>query len=152
MNKLNLSFALVLFSLNAYAQGVPDLLDSKEKQIIISDELNFDDEKTDAFGDEIKIKPQIISEKGSSSIVKNKKEESSLDDTLKLNTRKSLTDNLKENADNEEQTADSTTWIGSGYNALKEFAGKKREEKVRETAFYVRGDEKDMTTNATQNL
>ena len=38
------------------------------------------------------------------------------------------------------------------YQCHKRPRKKKREEKVRETAFYVRGDEKDMTTNATQNL
>ncbi|MBE6450894.1 MAG: hypothetical protein E7016_02890 [Alphaproteobacteria bacterium] len=129
MSKLYLGFALMLFSLNVYAQGTPDLLDAKEKQIIISDDLNFDDEKVDAFGNEIKIKPQIITKKGSTEVAKVITSESSADDNLKLNTRKSLTDNLKENAEDTNNQSNATTWIGSGYNALKELAGKKSEEK-----------------------
>ena len=124
MRRLFLSFTFLFITLSAQAQGVPDLTTGMEQNDISEDTLNFDDEVVDAFGNEIKIQPQVVS-----SAKRTLADKDNGDNKVKLNTRKSLTDNLKENSDDTGSDDDVQTWIGSGYNALKELAGKKSENK-----------------------
>ncbi len=120
MKKIFILITVCLFAFRVSAQDMPNLIDDQEASQLNDDILDFDDETVDAFGNEIKIQPQII--KNSKSDYKNNED----NEPVKLNTRKSLTDNLKENADVvDEEENSAQTWIGSGYNALKELAGKK---------------------------
>ena len=123
MKRLFLSVAFSFIALCAHAQDPSSLVDTTEQnENILDDDLNFDNELVDAFGNDIKINPQVISPKA-----KTKSQHKEDNDVVKLNTRKSLTDNLKENSENNDEKTDVQTWIGSGYNALKELSGKKSE-------------------------
>ena len=135
MKKILLIIAMFLHALCANAQGVPSLADPQESaKIAIDDDLYIDEQNVDAFGETIKIQPQIVSN--------NKKYVAPQQaGNTTINSKKSLTDNFKTKShnDNEEsnaegESADSSTWIGSGFSALKELAGKPSKDNPLSTA------------------
>lgn len=109
MKKFILPILFLLLAFNANSQDMPDLLDVNEKSgiVISAEDMDFGDETVDAFGNE--IKPQIINHNSA----QGKKSQQ-----LKINTRKSLTDNLKENApEDAESGKEATNWVqGMGKN------------------------------------
>lgn len=124
MKRLFLSVAFSFIAVCAQAEDTPDLTASSEqKQInIIEDELNFDNETIDAFGNEIYIRPQVIPQNAQSTISSKANNRS-----VKLNTRKSLTDNLKENSEENDEKDGVQNWLDSGYDILKGLTGKKED-------------------------
>lgn len=118
MKKMFFVTSLLLYALSVNAQGIPMLTDDQEAPmgggiVIAPEDMDFSDHE-DAFGNEIKIMPQVVQSQG--------RKKSQNDDTVKLNTKKSLTDNFKDNAsedDEEYEDEEGKSWVSSGVSALK---------------------------------
>lgn len=118
MKKMFLSIALILFAFCVNAQEVPLLMDSNEiiNKNNIDDTLNIEEEETDAFGENIKSQPQPSFKPQ--------------EQNIKLDTKKSLTDNFKNNSNADipdKDVEEEETWIGSGLDALKKITGEKKD-------------------------
>ncbi len=123
MKKMFLSIALILFAFCVNAQEVPLLIDKEEiiNKNNIDDTLVIEEAEIENLEQNTKIQPKL------SVNPQNK--------VIEVDTKKSLTDNFKNSAENvseETDYNDNPTWIGGGFDAIKKMVGEKKDNPLSE--------------------